>query len=497
MRMNMQQIKNPAICVKEISTWVNSVLDIDQLLELIIDTATAMMDARAASLMLLDEKRDKLYFKVATGEARDEVRKFELNPGEGIAGHVAVTGLPLLIEDIRHDPRWDRRISDHCGFATTSLACAPLKSGTTTLGVVQVIDKKDGSPLRRDDLDTLMVIADLASMALVNARKIERVRRENEDLKEELGARYRIIGNSPALHKAMAYALKVAETKTSTLILGESGTGKELVARMIHNAGPRKTMPMVILNCAALPESLLESELFGHEKGAFTGAAARKVGKFELADGGTLFLDEIGEMPLAMQAKLLRVLQNGVFYRVGGVEPVTVDVRVIAATNKNIAREVAEERFREDLYYRLNVVSIRMPALRERKEDIPLLAAYFLDKFRIDAGLHSLKIAPSALEKLTAYDWPGNVRELRNAIERAVVMGNGAEITPDDLPILKTKAQSAGVSVGLSLQEATERFRKNFIRLNLESSQGNRSRAAKVLKIQRTYLSRLISRYEL
>jgi DNA-binding NtrC family response regulator len=323
------------------------------------------------------------------------------------------------------------------------------------------------------------------------------VKRENRDLKEELGSKYEIVGKSESLEKVISDALKVANSKTSTLILGESGTGKELLARLIHRAGHRKNKPMIVLNCAALPEPLLEAELFGHEKGAFTGALNRKIGKFELADGGTLFLDEIAEMHPGMQAKLLRVLQEGVFYRVGGNTPISVDVRVISATNRDIATEVREERFREDLYYRLNVVQIQMPPLRQMKEDIPRIAKHYLGLFRLEKGLPNLEISEKALEKMLDYDWPGNVRELKNALERAVVMGNGQEILPDDLLIIGAKTRHPAMEVGLTLREAIDRFKKEFISLNLNHTRGNRSKASKIMGIQRTYLSRLISKYSL
>ena len=328
----------PIECFKEISNWMNSSLNLDQLLELIIDTATRMMEAKASSLLLLDEKTHKLYFKIATGEKGDEVTKFEVNMGEGIAGYVAEKGEPLLIPDVSKEPRWDKRISENIGFETSSIACVPMKIDGKIIGVVEIIDKEDGSPIQEEDMKTLTVIADLASMAITNARKIDQVKMENKSLKEELASKYQIIGESRALRKVISDAFKVANSKTSTLILGESGTGKELLARLIHQAGPRKNRPMVVLNCAALPETLLESELFGHEKGSFTGANIRKIGKFELADEGTLFLDEIGEMSQGMQAKLLGVLQEGVFYRVGGNSPISVDVRIISASYRDIPR---------------------------------------------------------------------------------------------------------------------------------------------------------------
>jgi Nif-specific regulatory protein len=488
---------SPIDRLKEISTWISSVLDLDELLELIIEKATRMMQAKASSLLLLDRKTRKLYFKVATGEKKDEVRKYEINLGQGIAGYVAEKGEPLLIPDVSKDSRWDKRISESTGFQTRSIACVPMKVHGEIIGVVEIIDKEDGNPIQYEDMKTLTVFAELASLAVGSARKIDQVKRENRDLKEELGNKYQIVGESKCLQKVISDAFKVANSKTSALILGESGAGKELLARLIHRAGPRKDKPIIVLNCAALPETLLESELFGHEKGAFTGAMIRKIGKFELADGGTLFMDEIGEMTPGMQAKVLRVLEEGVFYRVGGNIPISADVRIISATNRDIAKEVAEEKFREDLYYRLNVVQIHMPALREMKEDIPLLASHFLDIFKQEKGLQHLRVSEKAMEKMLEYNWPGNVRELRNALERAVVMGNGQEILPEDLPISAPKKSHSGMEVGLTLKAAEDNFKKEFITLNLQHSGGNRSKAAKIMGIQRTYLSRLISKYRL
>jgi Nif-specific regulatory protein len=497
MKTRSSNSDSPIDHLKEISTWVASVLDLDDLLEHIINTATRMVQAKASSLLLLDQKTRKLYFKVATGEKKEEVRKYEINLGQGIAGFVAEKGEPLLIPDVNTDPRWDKRISESTGFQTRSIACVPMKVNGDIIGVVEIIDKEDGSPIQSEDMKMLTAFAEFASIAISNARKIDQVRKENRDLKEELRNKYEIIGESLALKKVISDALKVANSKTSTLVLGESGTGKELLARLIHQVGHRKDKPMIVLNCAALPETLLEAEVFGHEKGAFTGALNRKIGKFELADGGTLFLDEIAEMNPGMQAKLLRVLQEGVFYRVGGNTPISVDVRVISATNRDIDQEVKEERFREDLYYRLNVVQISMPPLREMKEDIPLLADHYLNIFKQEKGLQHLQISEKAMERMFRYDWPGNVRELKNALERAVVMGNGEEILPEELPISGPNTTVPSMEVGLTLKEALDGFKTEFISLNLKHTAGNRSKAAKIMGIQRTYLSRLISKYNL
>jgi Nif-specific regulatory protein len=483
--------------LKEISTWVSSVQDLDKLLELIIESAARVVKAKAASLLLVEAKSNTLYFQVATGEKKNEVKDYRVKMGQGIAGHVALTGEPLLIEDVSNDPRWYKEISESLGFETQSIACVPLRLGEEIIGVVQLIDKEDGRPIKSSDMTLLDEFASLAALAIRNAQNIQETKREIRDLREELKVRHQIIGKSQAIENVISDGLKVANSKASALILGESGTGKELLARLIHRAGPRKDKPLVILNCAAMPESLLEDELFGHEKGSFTGAVNRKIGKFELADEGTIFLDEIGEMTPGMQAKLLRVLQEGNFYRVGGNVPISVNVRVLSATNKKLDEEVTEGRFREDLYYRLNVVQINMPTLRERAEDIPQLAEHFLEIFKKETINPNLNISKSAMEKMVQYDWPGNIRELRNAIERAVVMGNGKEILPQDLPIHTARASYPGLQIGLTLEEALNRFKKEFIVLNLKHTDGNRSKAAKVMDIQRTYLSRLISKYDL
>ncbi len=483
--------------LKEISSWVSSVQDLDKLLELIIESASQVVKAKAASLLLVDAKTNTLYFQVATGEKKEAVKEYRVKMGQGIAGHVAQTGEPLLIADVANDPRWYKEISESIRFETQSIACVPLKLEDDIIGVVQIIDKEDGRALQQADVDLLNEFAALAALAIGHAQNIQQVKRENQNLKEELKVRHQMVGKSLALEKVITDGLKVANSKASALILGESGTGKELLARLIHQAGPRKDKPLVVLNCAAMPETLLEDELFGHEKGSFTGAVGRKIGKFELAHGGTIFLDEIGEMTPGMQAKLLRVLQEGNFYRVGGNIPISVDVRVLSATNKRLDEEVAEGRFREDLYYRLNVVQINMPPLRERSMDITLLAEHFLEVFKEEMVMPQLTISKAAMDKMVQYNWPGNIRELRNAIERAVVMGDGKEILPEDLPIGNTRANYPGLQIGLTLEEALNQFKKEFIVLNLKHTGGNRSKAAKVMSIQRTYLSRLISKYDL
>ena len=478
---------------KEISPLIDSVGDIDKLLYIIIQTATKVMEAKASSLLLLDKKTNKLYFHTATGEKRDKLKKFELDKGEGIAGWVVEKGKPLLVKDVSRDPRWNRKISESIGFDTHSIACAPLKINGDVIGVVEIIDREDGMPLRDEDMEILTAFADLAASSIEKAQNIKDVKDENIYLRKELEQKYQIIGESEQIKKVVADAKKVADSKATTLIYGESGTGKELVARLIHNQSPRREKPFLIINCGAIPETLLERELFGHEKGSFTGADQRKIGLFEGADGGTLFLDEIGETTHAMQVKLLRVLQEGQFYRIGGTTPITVDVRIIAATNRELEKEIESGKFREDLFYRLNVIRINLPPLRERKEDIPLLVNYLLEKKSYENNKPIPVITKEAMDVLISHPWYGNVRELENAIERAVVMGDGKEIKVENLPLdIIREKMIKSPAIGVPLREAVDKFKKDFLVETIKYADGNKNKAAKILGIQRTYLHTLI-----
>ena len=361
--------------------------------------------------------------------------------------------------------------------------------------------------LRLGAFDYLIKPLDFEALRQCLQKAIEQSRCsvENRELRRQLteaAAGPEILGRSPAVEELRAIIATVAPTEATVLINGESGTGKELVARALHMASERASRPLVTVNCAALAENLLESELFGHERGAFTGADKRREGRFVQADGGTLFLDEIGEMPLALQAKLLRALQQGEVQRVGSDSPITVDVRVIAATNRNLREEVEQKRFREDLFFRLNVISIEVPALRERSEDIPLLAAHFLEKFAARNRKNVKGFAPQALDMLRRYSWPGNVRELQNAVERAVILCTGDLITGPELPASVTGAAEQAAPVpetaeaslaGLSL-EALER---RAIEDTLRQTEDNKSEAARRLGITRATLHHKLRKYGL
>jgi len=332
---------------------------------------------------------------------------------------------------------------------------------------------------------------DRVMLAVGRALERKSLEQENRQLRETLARKSLLVGDSPALREVKEQVELAAKSNSRVLITGESGVGKELVARLLHERSARAQKPFVEVNCAAIPQELIESELFGHEKGSFTGAFERKKGKFELADGGTLFLDEIGDMSFQTQAKLLRVLETQQFQRVGGSQNIKVDVRVIAATNKDIEAMVKEEAFRDDLYFRLNVIPIDVPPLRERREDIPLLVEYFLAELAAEYGRAPKKMTPEALEKLLAQDWPGNIRELRNLIERLVIMTPSETIGPEGIARKDTFAAGDHFDVR-SLREARDRFEKDFISRKLEENRWNISRTAEAIEIERSNLHRKI-----
>jgi DNA-binding NtrC family response regulator len=338
---------------------------------------------------------------------------------------------------------------------------------------------------------------DELSLEIHKVLELIRIKRENVALKEEL-AQVRhssvMVGKAPQIIAIQELVKSVASTNATILIMGESGTGKELVANAIHNSGERRNGPFVKVNCAALAETLLESELFGHEKGSFTGAIGQKKGKFEAATGGTIFLDEIGEITPALQVKLLRVLQEREFERVGGTKPVRVDVRVVSATNRNLSEGVRDGWFREDLFYRLNVIAIDMPSLRERKQDIPDLAMYFLERYRVELNKNVRSISDKAMRCLTTYNWPGNIRELQNVIERAIVLSGRDVINESDLPENIRSGPAGGLG---SFKEAKRRFEKEFIQMALATNSGNISRTAVMIQLARKNLQDKIKAYDI
>ncbi|MDQ1708515.1 MAG: hypothetical protein QOJ88_1726 [Pyrinomonadaceae bacterium] len=373
-----------------------------------------------------------------------------------------------------------------------SILCVPLIMLERTLGVIYLDTAEPDSVFDKDHLQLVSAISAITSVAIENARHFEWLVSENRRLIADFNLEHNIVGESPRVRDVLQFIAKVAPTDSTVLLTGESGTGKELVARAIHQNSKRADKPFMAVNCSALAESLLESELFGHEKGSFTGALAMKKGRLEIADGGTLFLDEIGELSLPLQVKLLRVLQERNFERVGGTRTINVDIRLVTATNKNLGDAVAAGAFRQDLFYRLNVVGLETPPLRERQEDIPLLANYFAAKYGEKCSRRVTGIAAEAHARLLAYDWPGNVRELENAIERAVVLGNTDRILLEDLPESILESEPAATTAGTKYHEAVAQTKKQIILSAMDQAKGSYTDAAKLLGVHPNYLHRLI-----
>jgi len=373
-----------------------------------------------------------------------------------------------------------------------SLLCVPLTVSDKVIGVIYLDSRKSTQQFDANHLQVMSGVANLTSLALENIRHWEQLREENRCLRAEIELEHGMVGSSPRIREILDVIQRVAPTTSTVLIQGESGTGKELVARAIHCNSPRAERPFVAINCAALTESLLESEVFGHEKGAFTGALAQKKGKIEVADGGTLFLDEISELALGLQAKLLRVLQEREFERVGGTRSIKADVRVLAATNKSLPECVQGGSFRGDLFYRLNVVTITTPPLRDRREDIAALAESFVEKASKKCNVRRKKLSQAAHSLLMQYDWPGNVRELENAIERAVVLGAAEEILPEDLPDTLVETSSPASNVGANYLGAIKENKKQLVLQALEQANGYYVDAAKILGLHPNSLLRLV-----
>jgi Nif-specific regulatory protein len=393
-----------------------------------------------------------------------------------------------MLEDVLQNPATRTGVTDGSAWIAS-----PLMVSGRVLGLLCLGSGLHPREFRDDDEHMITVLCELLALALENARDLYSLRTENERLRAGRGAGTLMIGESAGMTALYRSIAKVARGNSTVLICGESGTGKELVAQSIHRSSPRASRPFITINCAAIAENLLESEFFGHEKGSFTGAHVQRKGKLELADGGTVFLDEIGELAPALQAKLLRVLQEHKFDRVGGDRPIRVDIRVIAATNRDLERAIAQGTFREDLFYRLNVVPLRIPPLRQRREDISPLANWFVRKFSEQTGRNVTGLSREARAILTTYDWPGNVRELQNVIERAVVMGSTDVISPDDLSDLLPDIEAPEAEESGGFHDAVRQTRRRLIASALERAGGNVTEAARGLKLHPNYLHRLMT----
>ncbi len=479
----------------EASAAINSSLDPPVVLSAIARSAAEVLQAEASSVLLLDRRRKKMIFAAAVGDRGDDLLGEEFDAGLGIAGHVVDTGKPVLIGDVRQDDHFYDGIDDMSTFHTRGLIAAPMIHKSEVIGVIEVLNRKEPGSFGESDIELLTVFANLAAMSATNAHAHATLQRDNRGLRETVLGLDRIIGASGPLEHMLKLCDRVAGSNATVLLLGETGTGKEVAARYIYQQSQRRDRSFVGLNCAALSETLLESELFGHEKGAFTGATMQKIGRFELADGGTLFLDEIGDISPAMQVKLLRVLEEREFVRVGGIKTVACDARIIAATNRDLKTAVAEGSFREDLYYRLNVFPIEIPPLRERREDIATLVDHFVKQAGIDLGVPTPGIASETVAIMTGHAWPGNIRELKNVVERAVLMCDGDTILPAHLPL-----EIAGAAAETSEARGDSSlwgYERAMIQKALTDAKWNQSAAARALGISRDNLRYRIKKYDI
>lgn len=477
-----------------ISAAINSIRELQQLQKRVLELIGEVVPVEREAILLVDKETDAL--ASICGWTKLSGPDNSLTVSNTISRQVLLDGVALLSNDLVDNQSYGQAPS-LIGARVCSVLCVPLIVFDKMFGVIYLDTSDPNARFDEGHLQLITGVADIAAVAIENARHFEVLESEKAQLQKEIHIEHEMIGESMLMQSVYNLIGKVAPTDSRVLIRGESGTGKELAAYAIHMNSPRVAKPFVAINCATLTESLLESELFGHEKGAFTGAIAQKRGKLEIADGGTLFLDEVGELTPNIQAKLLRVLQKGEFDRVGGSRPIKIDVRIIAATNRNLEEAVKKGGFRDDLYYRLKVVELVMPALRNRREDIPLLARHFVTIYSRKCKRKVSAISPEARQLLISYNWPGNVRELENAIERAVVLGSTALILPEDLPedILESEASTS--SPALTFYEAVKDSKRRLILRALEESGNNYTAAAKLLGVHPNNLHRMIRNLDL
>ncbi|NTV52101.1 MAG: sigma 54-interacting transcriptional regulator [Candidatus Firestonebacteria bacterium] len=484
---------------------VADAVDLNEMLRGILQLLSEKRKLDRGTITLLDEKTGMLSISVAHGLSPKAQELGRYRVGEGITGRVVQNGRSVIIPDIRQDSRFLNRTGARNIKSDRQVAflCVPIKSEGHTIGALSVDKEHEGGAHSLDDdLRILKIMIPMVAQAIKLNRRVEQDRRvlrdENLRLKQDLKGKFNIqnmVGNSNAMQEVYRLIEQVADSPSTVLIRGESGTGKELVANGIHYASPRASKPLIKVNCNAFPETLLESELFGHEKGAFTGALERKIGRFEWADGGTLFLDEIGDFPINLQVKLLRVLQTREFERLGGRETIKVDVRIIAATHKNLEEAIQQRTFREDLYYRINVFPIYLPPLRERKDDIMLLADHFLEAYAKLNHKKIVRISTPAIEMLTSYHWPGNVRELENCLERAVLVCDNEVIRSEHLPpSLRMAGNESALTAG-SLVEIVGNKERELIIDALKRNRGFQKRAAAELGLTERIFNYRLRKY--
>ncbi|HXG09517.1 MAG TPA: sigma 54-interacting transcriptional regulator [Gemmataceae bacterium] len=475
---------------------MSSANNFEELFRIVLDSLLEAIPADVGAILSVKDGRD---LEVAAYRHRDPSVHTYQRVSEGVSREVLSTREAVRAENEARD-RYLRNRGSLSDLNATSLICAPVMFGERILGLIHLYCTDPHKALDDEDLEFAVAVAKTLGTAIHQLRKQDSLSAENRFLRDQLRVESELVGQSDAIKQIESQIARVASTNATVLIRGESGVGKELVARAIHYSSQRKDGPFVCLNCAALTETLLESELFGHEKGAFTGATEKKIGKFEAADRGTIFLDEIGEMSPSTQAKFLRVLEGHPFERVGGHVPIRADVRVVAATNQPLEEAVRAGTFRRDLFFRLQVVEIRVPPLRERKSDVPLLAEHFLKRFVRETGRKIRGFTPAALKKMEQYDWPGNVRELRNVVERAVALGQGPLLDAADIWLSSLEAggaPAAGSAAPPYQPLSLEEVEKAHILRTLHYTDWNKSRAAEILQIERSTLDRKIKAYEL
>lgn len=480
----------------DIASKLSMARETQPLLEAIAEEATRLVECDRASIFLWERERNEVIACPALGVEDGTLR---LSDSEGIVGETLRTAKTIQVDDAYSDPRFNQDVDRDSGYRTRDILSVPLVDGEEKLvGAFQAVNKTGGR-FTEDDERCLRQLGIQAAIALRHLEERDQLERSCEELTNQVTKGVRLIGESAAIVALRKTIERLAMTDLPVLVLGESGTGKEVVAQALHYQGSRRESPFVAVNCAALTETLLESELFGHEKGAFTDARDMRQGKFELAAGGTLFLDEIGDMSPGGQAKLLRVLEQKVITRVGGSQAIPIETRVIAATNANLAEAVRERKFREDLYYRLSVVTVDLPALRERPEDILPLAEAFLKTFATQARRGNLSLSADARRRLQAHSWPGNVRELRNLMERVAFLSTGERVEADDLAFILSPEQETAnqPSLELGLDKATREFQRDFIRRAIHRVNRNMSEAARLLGLHRSNLYRKMRQLEM
>jgi len=482
----------------EIYALINSdYRDARTLLTDIIESAESLVGGDSSSLLLLDQNRQNLKFEIALGDKAEQLVGRTLAMGEGLAGWTAKEQQSILVNDVSDDPRFFSDFDKELDYFSQSILAVPLLVQNVLIGVLEVISHNSEHRFSNDDLEWLEIFATQAALAIHHSRIFNRLLSSKPLAVENPNIRSRIIQSSGSMKKTLVLSERIAQVDSAVLITGESGTGKELLARHIHQCSQRKEGPLVSVNCAAIPPDLIESELFGHQAGAFTGAEREYKGRFEQAVGGTLFLDEIGELTLDAQSKILRVLQDRKVQPLGSTRTIVLDIRIIAATNRNLEQEVRKGNFRKDLYFRLNVLPLKIPPLRDRPEDIPVLVQHFIEKYKHKSTVGDRTLSPQAAEALIAYKWPGNVRELENTIERAIIIGQNYQLEVDDLSLPIRIDKNRDKYKDKTLKEAVQAFKKNYLEHALDAHKGNQTATADSLGIQRTYLSRLMKELDI